>query len=258
MNHNRLWTIGEQPVVIAHRGGGLEAPENSFAAFERLHGLGIRHIETDVHATKDGIPVIIHDPLLDRVSDGHGLVRDYTWADLVSIHDHSGAGLMRLEDALEAFPEAIFNIDAKENRVVAPLIAAITSTRSQHRVCLASFNEHRLITLRKALPGVATSLGVSVVVKLALALKLPRTLRNRIVATLPKVNQGVQAIQVPKTFRGIHLVDEKFVHVAHACGWAVHVWTINDLDTAADLLSIGVDGIVTDIPTQIKALIDKR
>ncbi|USR79703.1 glycerophosphodiester phosphodiesterase [Arcanobacterium pinnipediorum] len=252
---DNLWKYGnalEKPIVIAHRGGGLEAPENTYHAFSRLSALEVGYIETDVHSTKDGVAVVIHDPVLDRVSNGRGLVSHHTWDDVKKLRDHCGAPLMRLDETLTQFPDMVFNIDAKEDRVVEPLICAITQARAFDRVSLASFSERRLAKLRQRLPGTPSSLGVSAVAKLLLAAKSTGKIRSALLRTLPTIDDGVQAVQVPSSFRGIKIVDKNFIELAHERDWAVHVWTVNDERQARQLMELGVDGIITDIPTSIR------
>ena len=76
------------PIVIGHRGCAGEAPENTLPSFERALALGAAILETDVHLTRDGVPVLMHDDRIDRVSDGRGPVRDRTLADRGSAGTH--------------------------------------------------------------------------------------------------------------------------------------------------------------------------
>ncbi|WP_216380690.1 glycerophosphodiester phosphodiesterase family protein [Arcanobacterium phocae] len=253
MRHSQVWNYGSDPVMIAHRGGGLEAPENSHIAFELMRNRGFSFIETDVRSTKDGVAVILHDRKIDRVSDGHGPLNRYTWAELSRIRHHENGSFMRLDEVLRDFPETVFNIDAKESRVIKPLIAAINNAQAYDRVSLASFSEKRLKQLRRALPHVASSIGGAAVAKLLLASKSPARIQQAILGTLPSRKDGVQAVQVPERMTGIRIVDEEFVDFAHRQGWAVHVWTVNDVPTASRLLSYGVDGIITDVPSVIQS-----
>ncbi|SDU77621.1 glycerophosphodiester phosphodiesterase family protein [Arcanobacterium phocae] len=253
MGQSRVWNYGTDPVMIAHRGGGLEAPENSRAAFELMRNRGFSFIETDVRSTKDGVAVILHDRKIDRVSDGHGPLNRYTWTELSRIRHHENGSFMRLDEVLREFPDTVFNIDAKESRVIKPLIGAINTVGAHDRICLASFSENRLKQLRHALPHVATSIGGAAVAKLLLASKSPAQIQQAILGTLPSRKDGVQAVQVPERMGGIRIVDEQFVDFAHSQGWAVHVWTVNDVPSASKLLSYGVDGIITDVPSTIRS-----
>ena len=136
--------------AFAHRGGSLEGFENTWTAFSHARDIGYRYMETDVHATSDGVVVTIHDPDLRRVSDpsidaevdqhgGGRPVREQTWAELSGLRLNGGEPIPRLDELLAAWPEIRWNIDAKHDTVVEPLIATLRKTDAVDRVCVASF-----------------------------------------------------------------------------------------------------------------------
>ncbi|MFP7697381.1 glycerophosphodiester phosphodiesterase [Trueperella sp. LYQ143] len=256
MTHPRLWPIGGRPIVLAHRGGGHEVPENSIYAFHTMHEQGFRYIETDVHATRDGHVVVFHDPILDRVTDAHGKISHYSWADLRQVRDRSGNPIMRLDDVLAEFPDLIFNIDAKHGAVVSPLAACIRRHNAEKRVSLASFSERRLRRLRRLLPGVRSSLGTGAVTRLVLAAQ--RGTPSRILLGQLPASSGVEAVQVPQRAGRIQVVTPQFISLSHQLGYAVHVWTINDSDEIRKLVGWGVDGIVTDEPSLARRIIEQE
>ncbi|MGV9184027.1 glycerophosphodiester phosphodiesterase [Arcanobacterium canis] len=249
----RLWNIGER-VVIAHRAGGAEAPENSPEAFARMHELGFRYMETDVHATKDGVVVLFHDPVLDRTTDGHGRIETQTWEELKGVRDHGGNPLLRLHEALSSYPDFVFNIDAKNNHAVKPLIRTIKDHDALSRVSLASFSESRLAFLRRHLKGATSSLGIAAIVSLWLASRSWWPWRRSMY--VPGPGKGVEAVQVPALMHGIVVVDQRFIDEAHRRGFAVHVWTVNSAADMVSLLDLGVDGIITDVPSLARRVID--
>ncbi|MFY9263700.1 MAG: glycerophosphodiester phosphodiesterase [Actinomycetaceae bacterium] len=258
MDTERLWHIGAKPIVLAHRGGANEAPENSLTAFRQARDKGFRYIETDVHATKDGVAVIFHDEHLDRVSDGTGLISDHTWQELKTVSDESGNHPMRLDEVLEEFPEQIFNVDAKADSVVDPLIVTIGRTAAHKQISLASFSEQRLVQLRRWLPGVASSLGTGAIARLVLAARTPRRVRPVVLAGLPGPDRGVEAIQIPVVYGRVRLAERRLIELAHERGFAVHFWTVNDAATMEQLLDLGADGIITDEPTLAHEIIAAR
>lgn len=249
----RLYTISERPLVIAHRGGGSENPENSIVAFQAMRDAGIVNVETDAHATSDGVAVISHDPMLDRTTDSPGIIASMTWAEVARARDLSGNPLLRVDEALEEFPDLIFNIDAKNDQVADPLVESVRRANAVERVCIASFSEKRLRHIRQSLPGVVTSAGVSAVVRLMVAAHMPMKLRRAILRGVPGPSSGTQAIQVPMFSRNIPVLTESFVEVAHDHGLAVHAWTIDDLNDVDALEDWGVDAIITDEPTTVRA-----
>ncbi|WP_418605690.1 glycerophosphodiester phosphodiesterase [Georgenia sp. SUBG003] len=250
---------GPGPIALAHRGGGLEVPENSRAAVEHTVALGLGYLETDVHATSDGVVVLSHDPTVDRVTDGTGAVGEMTWARLSRLPDRSGERLLRLDELLGDFPGLRVNIDAKNDAVVAPLVETVRRSGAADRVCLASFSDARLARLRSALgPGVATSLGRRDIVRLAAASRLPGPARRWALRRLPGPAEGAVCTQVPVSHRGVPVVTPRFVAAAHRHGLAVHVWTIDEPAQMHALLDLGVDGLVSDRPRVLRDVLTAR
>ncbi|MCF2706640.1 glycerophosphodiester phosphodiesterase [Arcanobacterium haemolyticum] len=252
IDSTRIYTTTNTPLVIAHRGGGNEYPENSLAAFTAMKNAGFRYIETDCQATKDGVAVLSHDPALERTTDAHGSISDYTWAELAHVRDHSGNPLMRVDDVLDAFSDLVFNIDAKAYSAAEPLVEALRRTNATARVCVSSFNERRLRRIRAVLPEVTTSLGVSAIARLMLASQLSGSLRAAALRLVPGPDIGVEAAQVPLRSYGVPVLTPALVAAAHDRGLAVHAWTVNDVDTARELVEWGVDGIITDEPNAMR------
>lgn len=241
-----LYPIGA-PIVVAHRGGAGECPENTAEAFLTMVERGFRYLETDARATLDGVAVLSHDATLDRAVGVGGKVRGYTWKELARVRGREGRpAAMRVDEAFEKYPDAVFNIDAKSDDVAAPLARAIREAGAQRRVCVASFSERRLRRLRGELPGTASSLGIGAIARIVAASRARKgAVRRRLLKGLPEA----QVAQVPLSFRGVPVLTERFVASAHEAGIAVHAWTIDDVDVAARLLDMGVDGIITDVPT---------
>lgn len=226
------------PLAFAHRGGAADGDENTAAAFARAVALGYRYVETDVHATADGVPVVFHDPTLRRVTGEPGRIADLRWADLASVRVGGAALVPRLDEVLGAWPQVRFNIDVKSDGGVTPTVATVTRVRAGGRVLLASFSDARLARLRAlAGPKVATSLGMRGVARLRLASLHGRPLR------LPP---SVVAAQVPVAFGRVPVADRRFLAYCHRIGLQVHVWTIDDPAQMRHLLDLGVDGIMTD------------
>ncbi len=226
------------PLAFAHRGGAAEGDENTAEAFGRAVALGYRYVETDVHATADGVPVVLHDPDLLRVTGTPGTVAGLRWTDLATVRVGGAGAVPRLDDVLAAWPDVRFNIDVKADAAAAPAVAALRRANAAGRVLLASFSDARLARLRRlAGPGFATSLGVRGAARLRLAS----------LAGVPvRFPASVVAAQVPPAAGPLPVVDRRLLAYAHRIGLQVHVWTIDDADTMRRLLHLGVDGIMTD------------
>lgn len=236
------------PLAFAHRGGALEVEENTPAAFAHAESLGYRHIETDVQASSDGVAVVFHDADMARMTGEQGRVRDRSFAELDRMRTRGGEPIMRLEDALTAFPDIRFNIEPKSDEVVAPLAEAIRRCGAIDRVCVGCFDARRTLRLRELLgerlcwsPGYRGVLGAWLAGW-----------------GLPVSVGGFPALQIPPAWRGIPIATPRFVAAAHARGIQVHVWTIDDEAEMERLLDIGVDGLMSDRPARLKAVLERR
>jgi glycerophosphoryl diester phosphodiesterase len=237
------------PLAFAHRGGAAEAPENSWAAFEHAVSLGYSYMETDVRTTADGVAVALHDPSLDRVAGRPGAVRKMSWAQVRACKLADGRKPPLLEELLGAWPRLRWNIDVKRREATGPVVEAIRRTGAGDRVLVASFSGSRAALVRAALgPELATGAGRWTVANLLVA---------KVVGFWP-VPSGAVAAQVPPRDGLIKIVDTAFVRTCHQAGLAVHVWTINEAAQMDSLLDLGVDGIMTDRPSVLKEVLERR
>jgi len=239
------------PIAFAHRGGASEHPENTMPAFEHAVDLGYRYLETDAHATADGVLVAFHDNVLDRVTDRKGVIAQLPWASVRQARlgaGSSAAGIPLMEDLLTIWPDVRVNIDLKHEASVAPLVDVIQRTGAHDRVCVASFSGRRLDRFRRLTDGrVCTAIGPGGLARLRGAgFGVPA---GRIA--------GVCA-QVPVRQGPVVILDRRFVEVAHRHSVPVHVWTIDDVAEMDRLLDLGVDGIMTDRPTVLREVLVRR
>lgn len=233
---------GDGPLILAHRGGGGETVENSWAALEHMRAHGLTAMETDARVTSDGVVVLHHDSSLERMCARPESIRSLTWRELSAIKDASGSPLVRLDEALASFPEMRFNADAKDITVVGPL--ARIAADHHDRVVISSFSSFRLALANRYAPGTYRSMGMSGVGLLRLLSAISRGMA----VVMSPVSRGVIAVQVPETFNGIPVTTPSFIAAAHRLNIEVHVWTVDETETAQKLVGSGVDGIVTDTP----------
>lgn len=222
-------------ISFAHRGGTGHAPENTLAAFRHAVDLGYRHLETDVHATVDGALVAFHDADLTRTCDRPGLIGELTWRDVSTARVEGVHPIPLLSDLLEEFPHARFNIDAKSDAAVEPLLAVLQRHDAVDRVCIGSFSHRRLVSIRRRL-RVCTSASPFEVVRWL----------GGVVPGAP------DCFQVPTRQGSIPVVTRRTVERARRAGKPVHVWTIDDPREMQRLIDLGVDGIMTDDPSTLK------
>lgn len=237
-----------RPLAIAHRGGSLEAEENTLPAFARAAALGYSHVETDVHLTRDGVVVIHHDPTLLRMTGDARAIADLTWREVRQVHTPGGAGIPRLSDLLEEHPGLFVNIEPKSDAVVEPLAEVIRRMGALERVGIGSFDPRRIARLRHLLgAGLCWSPSLRGVAGVWLhGWHLP-------------VRSGAFAVvQVPAFFRGLAVVTPRFVRAAHRGGVQVQVWTVDDAAEMNRLLDLGVDGLMTDRPSLLREVLLTR
>lgn len=226
------------PLAFAHRGGAADGLENTMTAFARAVDAGYRYIETDVHATADGVLVAFHDPWLNRVTDRSGRIASLPWSRVRQARVGGCERIPLLAEVLDTWPSLRVNIDVKSDTAVGPLVEVIRQSGAVDRVGVGSFSEARLSRVREGLgPRLCTSLGPRGVLRLRRASWSRRSGWGG--------TAGVPLAQVPARF-GITVVDQLFVDHAHELGMQVHVWTIDEPKEINRLLDLGVDGIMTD------------
>jgi len=245
-----------RPLVMAHQGGADLAPSNTMAAFRNAAQMGVDVLELDVHTTKDGVVVVIHDATVDRTTNGTGRVHDLAWSDLQKLDagyqfstDNGqtfpfrgqGVTIPTLQEVLAAFPTLRINIEIKQadppmEQAVADLIQ---QAGAQERVLVVASNSDVIERFRALMPEVATGASESEVRGFFYAQTLRVSAFYRPTA---------DALQVPENFGNIQVLSPHFVQAAHARDVAVHAWTINDVESMRRLLDMGIDGIITDRP----------
>jgi glycerophosphoryl diester phosphodiesterase len=241
----------DRVAILAHRGLSHLAgvTENSLDAFRAAVDAGADVIECDVRATRDNIAVFAHDETLERVFGNPAHVRSMTYRELRALLEDSGfpagAGIISVEDALAALPQARFNIDVKESAVIEPLARAIADTQASERVLITSFSgtrRRRTLALLAQLGGkqAATSGSADTVAGVVVLC----------FAGLPTVARWwareVRILQIPERVLGIATSSERMMRRFHQAGFLVQFWTINDVENAQNLAINGCDGLVTD------------
>jgi len=230
-------------------------------AFSRTVGLGYRWIETDIHVTADGVVVCLHDPTLERTTNGEGEVTRLPWREVRELDagytHHADRGLPfrgrgvripSLEEVATAFPDLRMVLELKADHTEEPLLRLIRRLRLGDRVIIGSFSDARLARMRELSNGeIATSTGEKEVARLVRAAWVGRRAHTR-----------NAALQIPPRSGLTPLVTRRTVKAYHRMGLQVHVWTINQPARMERLLDRGVDGIMTDRPDLLKEVFIKR
>ena len=253
------------PVVLAHRGWRGLYPENTMLSFAKAAELPIDGLEIDIHMTADGVPVVIHDATVDRTTNDTGPVHSLTLAELKKLDAGyrwtndggqtfpfrgQGITIPMLAEVFEAFPHLWINVDIKQERP--SMVQSFADLIRQHdmveKMCVGSFSGRNVADFRKELPEVAKS-GSAWEVRWLFILSKLRL--DRLYWKHPHV------MQIPEYEGNIHLVTPRFVQAAHRNNVAVHVWTVNETAVMQRLLSIGVDGLISDFPNRVLKLLGR-
>lgn len=253
--------------VIAHRGGAGQWPGETAYAFREAERLGVDALEMDVRSTKDGVLVLMHDKCVKTTTNGRGFVNRYTWDELKELdagfkwtpdggrsfpYRGVGIGVPRLEDIFAEFGHMRMVVEIKQvyPSVAAPLAALVRERGLEDRVQVASFFHCALREFRRASGGrVATSASVRELLKFV-------SLGGR--RPMPGALPEVDAVQKGIKFGPFRLrFDEQTVADARALDLPVHAWTVNHRADIDRMLALGVDGIITDCPGRLLALLDR-
>ena len=240
-------------------------PENTLEAFAAGLRGGADRLELDVHATADGVPVVIHDDTLERTTDGAGPVRALPLAAVQRLdagyrfrapdgtypYRDRGVRIPTLAELLVAFPDTPINVEIKQDDppIEEAVLATLDRFAARDRTLLAAEEGGIMVRIRAAAPGMATGFSAPEVADFLFRL------RDRELADYRP--PGI-ALQVPPAFRDTQIVTADSVAAAHAFGLEVHVWTINDEAEMEGLLDLGVDGIMTDFPSRGAAVLRRR
>jgi glycerophosphoryl diester phosphodiesterase len=248
------YLAGPYPRAFAHRGWHLDdlaGMENSLSALRRAVAEGYRYVETDVQVTSDGVVVVHHDAALDRTTDGRGVIEELPWSVVGAALVGGREPVARLDAVLEELPDALLNIDVKSDAAVGPVLATLRRCGALGRVCLASFSDARLARLRRqGGPGVLTSMGPRSVFGVWLGGWVPG---------LPvRWAVGGALAQVPVRYGRFTVLSPGMLASARRLGAEVHVWTIDDAARMRALLDVGVDGLVSDRPDVLRAVLRER
>jgi glycerophosphoryl diester phosphodiesterase len=250
MSARHTYLEHDGPIAFAHRGGTSAAPENSLRSFEHAVSLGYRYVETDVHASSDGVLLAFHDSNLKRTCGQDVTINSTPYTELSQARLEGTDPIPLLEDILGSWPQLRVNIDCKADSALQPLIDTVKRTNSLDRICIGSFSDNRLAKIRAVFgDSVCTSMGPREVARFvaAASLHIPLSAPREALAAQIPVKQGPISVVTPSS-----------VALAHKWGLQVHVWTIDDPIEMARLLDLGVDGIMTDDTETLKRVFTER
>jgi glycerophosphoryl diester phosphodiesterase len=277
--------LDRRVLLYAHQGGAKEAPSSTLFAFRQAVNGGADALEMDVHATADRVLVVTHDETVDRTTPVHGEIASLTWAQLEALDnaywwspghdavvglgdndyplrgrapDDRSLGIARLTEVLEEFPDVILNIDIKGTTpdvtpgvtpyedLLADVLRAYDRTDD---VIVASFFDDALNRFRALAPDISTSTALEE------SLTVSRQLHK---GQRAEVHPSVVAMQIPYRLDVEPLFGAELVEQVHRMGLAVHVWTIDDEAEMEELLDLGIDGLISDVPSVVAKVMAAR
>jgi glycerophosphoryl diester phosphodiesterase len=250
-----------RPRVMAHRGASGEYPENTMPAFGAAVAAGADYIELDVHCTRDGEVVVVHDDRLSRIASDNRLVREMTLAELEAVDaafnfSHDGIGwpfrgqgirVPRLAEVFQSWSGLRFVVEFKPHdpAIADATLEVVRRTGMGRRVLFASEHLPPIERVRKLAPQFPTNLTAAEIFVFMQALS----------SGAPPSAAAGDALQIPPEHRGLKLATPEVIAAAHQNGLEVHVWTINHPTKMKEMLSLGVDGIITDYPSRLLTLV---
>jgi glycerophosphoryl diester phosphodiesterase len=262
----------KKPLLMAHQGGELLAPTNTMAAFDRADEIGgCDFFDIDVHMTKDGVLVGIHDETVDRTTNGHGRVDAYTlqelqeldagyaFQDLEGNFSYRGQGVRipALEEIFSKYGEKYYlHFEIKDtypkdgpSQIEEKLWQLIQKYHMEKRVIVASFQQGIVDRFNRLAGGqVAMGAGKAEITQFVLAhkLRLPGFYRRK-----------SHVLEIPTASSGFNLKDRKLIDGAHRLGMEVYYWTIDDPVEMRELIELGADGLFTNRPDLLKNLLEE-
>lgn len=245
--------------LYAHRGAAAERPENTLPAFERALEIGVDALEMDVHLTRDGQLIVVHDDTARRMA-----AVDVAWGDLAladaqrldvgwgfiapdGSRPFAGQGICvpTFGQVLEAFPGVRINVDIKKDeRAIAPMLELVTRLQAIEHVTIASFKTSIAVAVRRRGYTGETALAQG---EVATLVSLPALLWRQLPLT-------GNAAQVPVHQGPLRFDRPAFIAKCHSLGLRVDFWTVDDPTEAERLLALGADGIMTNDPATLRPL----
>jgi glycerophosphoryl diester phosphodiesterase len=242
--------------VVGHRGNRAHAPENTLESFSQALALGVDAIEFDLHLTRDGVPVVMHDPTIDRTTDGRGEIAAMTVNELRRAdagarftpdggrsfpYRGRGIPIPTLEEALALTGDVPLIIEMKSLAVARPALEVLGRMGALARVLIGSFIDAALEPFQRE--------GVPV---LGAPRALARLYLPAVLGAQPR-SLPYQSMCLPRFHRGLPVPVRQFARVMRSLGRTAHVWTVNEPARAHRLWDAGVNGIISDDPGVILA-----
>jgi len=233
-------------LIVAHRGASGWAPENTLASFKKAMEIGADYSELDVHLTKDGEVILLHDDTLDRTTNGKNGVWEYTLEEVKKLDagswfspEFAGEPIPTLKEVIEAVKGKMkLNIEIKvsghDPDIAEKVVDIVRSENFGNDCMITSFDSASVLKVKQIAPELTTGFIFST--------DYPQSV----------FNGNWEVLSCNKK-----VVDEEFLKKARKAGKKVQVWTVNDEETMKELIDLGVDGIITNYPDKLKKVLSE-
>jgi len=246
------------PIIIAHRGGAKLAPENTLAAFKNAITLGVDMIEIDVHLSKDGEIIVIHDETLDRTTNGTGEIKDLTSNEIKQYDAGSWFGEDFKDEKVPTLAETLKAINGQCKLLIeikggderypglgVKIVQTVKEYNATAWVVVQSFNKNSILRIKEMYPELITYY----------------LLGKNFNKFYSEFSEGVKTgSSIEKEFDGIaphySSLDKSKVALLHKAGFGVFTFTVNDKSDMQKVIEIGVDGIITDSPDILESILN--
>jgi glycerophosphoryl diester phosphodiesterase len=236
--------------IVGHRGAAGIAPENTLPSFEAAWAEGVAWVETDVRLTRDAVPVLMHDAMLERTTTGHGAVSAVTYDELRRLDagirfapEFTGTRVPWLAELLavaEGRSGVLIELKAEAERadlLVQRVLAAVEAARAAESVRLISFEPELLERIRRATPDGTLPTGL-------------------IAATAEGLVETARRLGCAALHPRLTALTPELAAAAHATGLRVNTWTANTAEQVRQAIDFGVDEITTDFPVMARQVTD--
>jgi glycerophosphoryl diester phosphodiesterase len=216
-------------LTVGHRGVMGVEPENTLRSFRRAEQVGLDQIELDLHLSKDGALVVMHDPDVDRTTDGSGAIRDLTLEEIRGLDAGLGERVPVFEEVLDAVSRPL-QAEIKDVAAARVLAGVLRERGAQERVSVLSFHDEALAEIHALLPEVRT---VLVAEELG-----------------PHIVPRAQAVGARLVSLALTQLNLDTVRRCQRAGIAVMAWSVNSAQDWALVRALGLDGAATDLPEE--------
>lgn len=218
--------------IWTHRGN--PGPENTLEGFSQAWIDGIRHFETDIHCTSDGVLVLAHDSDISRLTGQRKEIKDISWDELQS---HKIAGQYdwtRLDELHDQFDQARISLDIKSDHALEPFLQWAEGKDLSNYI-VGSFSAQRVNRVRQVFPTLTTALTSKEILYIAAGL-----------GRLLPGHSARRVAMVPPRFKGIKILTRSFIEFCSLHSIDINVWTINSDEELHRIRHMPISGIITD------------